>query len=84
MKSLKKLKDDLDRMHRALVRDQLKASDLISKLDDANASHSDRVRFQHDLSITSANIRSLKLEMRELAGVILGDWKPNKEKDSKE
>jgi predicted GTPase len=81
MKSLKKLKDDLDRMHRALVRDQLKASDLISKLNDANSSHSDRARFQNDLSITSANIRSIKLEISELSGVILGDWKPRKEKD---
>ena len=76
MKSLKKLKDDLDRKHRVLVREQSRKKDLTSKLVDSDISYSDKTKLQNDLITTKANIRSLYAEVSELSDEIFGDWKP--------
>ena len=82
MKSLKKLKDDLDRKHRVLVREQSRKKDLTSKLVDSDISYSDKTKLQNDLITTKANIRSLYAEVSELSDEIFGDWKPENKRDS--
>jgi hypothetical protein len=80
VKSLKKLKDDLDRKHRVLVREQARKKDLTSKLVDSDASYSEKTKLQNDLIAAKANIRSLYAEVSELSDEIFGDWKPKNKK----
>jgi len=84
MKSLKKLKDDLDRKHRVLVREQSRKKELTSKLVDSDISYSDKTKLQNDLITTNANIRSLYAEVSELSDEIFGDWKPENKRDSQD
>ena len=81
MKTIKKLKDDLDKKHRELTREQKKRDEIIEKLSSQGITHAEKTKLDNDLGIAKINIRSLSVEMSNLSESIFGDWKPKREGD---
>tara|TARA_Y100000996_G_C22444395_1_gene611197 strand:- start:98 stop:397 length:300 start_codon:yes stop_codon:yes gene_type:complete len=76
MKPIKKLKDDLDKKHRELTKEQRKRDEIIDKLSKQGVTHAEKTKLENDLGIAKINIRSLSVEMHNLSQDIFGDWKP--------
>lgn len=76
MKSIKKMKNELDSKHKEIIRELNKINELKNNLKSESLSRTDVIKIESDIQKIKATLKGLGEDMERMTREVYGSWAP--------